>query len=94
MNTKIMYVVRGQHDGTIGVYSNRKLAYNVAIDYLRNYNTSELTVFAFNPETNTFKDVIASYSNVCKKLRNMLNTSITTKDYSSSAEIQPFYLNN
>ena len=89
---KIMYVVRGQHDGTIGVYSNMKLAYNVAMDYLRDYN--ELTVFAFNPETNKGKNVTASYANVCKKLRLMLHTSITTKNYESSAEIQPFYLNN
>jgi|LULO01.1.fsa_nt_gb hypothetical protein len=35
---KKMYVVRGSEDGNLGVFSNKKLAYECALDYVKDWD--------------------------------------------------------
>jgi len=35
---KKMYVVRGSEDGNLGVFSNKKLAFECAMNYMNNYD--------------------------------------------------------
>ena len=52
---KTVYVVRGIHDGTLGVFGNVKRAYECAMEYVTQYNDPVIEV---------------SYNQACKELRN------------------------
>ena len=53
--SKTVYVVRGMHDGTLGVFGNVKGAYKCAMEYVTRYNDPVIEV---------------SYNQACKELRN------------------------
>ena len=52
-NSKKVYIVQGNQDGNIGVYTNKKLAYECCVDYIK--NSGEGTK-------------VYSYSKFCKNL--------------------------
>ena len=53
---KKMYIVRGNHDGNLGVYSNLKRAYDVALRYVKE-------------DAEEGKCIINSYSKISKLFR-------------------------
>ena len=83
---KKMYIVRGSHDGNLGVYSNLKRAYDVALKYVKE-------------DAEEGKCLISSYSKISKQFRDYKDywsfcTDIV-EDYwcTSNAEIEMMYLN-
>lgn len=58
--TKLVYIVRSNHDGILGIFTNKKLAYNDALDYL---NGSDSTIEK-------------SYSQVCAEFKNTYRKDI------------------
>ena len=70
MKTKIVFVVRGSEDGILGVYGNKKGAYEQAVWYV---NHPEDT------KNGKWIDVI-SYSKVCRELKDVYNYSIDIVD--------------
>ena len=84
MARKVVYVVRGSHDGKIGVYTNVKRAWEVAVDYATG-GGNEL-------------DRGVNYREACKQLdKKRYNHSIfgvTTDDFSTYADIEMFNLND
>jgi hypothetical protein len=80
---KKIYIVRGSEDGNLGVFSNLKRAYEVAIQY-GNWDT-----------TNKYK----SYSKVCKEFKEhedgwRWTVCVIEESYSGNATIEKHYLNN
>ena len=82
---KKMYVVRGSEDGNIGVFSNLKKAYEVAIQY------------GDWDKTNKYK----SYSKICKEFKEhdrywSWSESVIADSYeiTANATIEKYYLNN
>ena len=71
MKTKIVYVVTGSEDGILGVYGNKKGAYEQAVWYV---NHPEDT------KNGKWIDVI-SYSKVCKELKDVYNYSVSIIEY-------------
>tara|TARA_R110000824_G_scaffold164928_5_gene341425 strand:- start:2690 stop:2992 length:303 start_codon:yes stop_codon:yes gene_type:complete len=93
---KKMYVVRGSEDGNLGVFSNLKKAYAVAVQYKES---------GYEGTTNKNTDPLKSYSKVCKQFKEHDDfwswaVGIVDKDkldgyeYSSNATIEKYYLNN
>jgi hypothetical protein len=66
--SKIVYVVSGAEDGILGVYGNKKGAYNKALSYV---NQSDGLIPIKN---------IVSYAKVCKELKDVYNYSINVVD--------------
>jgi hypothetical protein len=58
---KIVYVVTGSEDGILGVYGNKKGAYNEALNYVNQDNEDRKFI---------------SYSTVCKELKDVYNYSV------------------
>ena len=65
---KIVYVVTGSEDGILGVFGNKKGAYNKALDYV-------------SPCLEGRK--VISYAKVCKELKDIYNYSIELCEYNS-----------
>jgi len=86
---KRVFVVRGNHDGNIGVYSNIKRAYRSAFLYL---DSNEGTIEVWNNDKTNIKSVKGTYKNVVKELARGYNCSM--KYYDLIATIEPFYLND
>jgi len=77
--TKLVYIVRSNHDGILGVFTNKKLAYNDALDYL---NGSDSTIEK-------------SYSQVCKRFKDTIfNTSYLVTTNQLELQIEQYPLNN
>ena len=99
-------MVHGSEDGALGVYTNKKLAYEKAIGYITENEP------IFQPFLNVFKytndgelihnsayTVKATYNNVCKELpypTELFQGNLDRESYQSncSATITEFYLNN
>jgi hypothetical protein len=64
---KIVYVVTGSEDGILGVYGNKKGAYEEASEYVKR-----------TAEENNFK--VVSYSKVCKELKDVYNYAVEMID--------------
>lgn len=77
--TKTVYILRSNHDGILGVFTNKKLAYNEAIDYLKNSDST----------------IQQSYSQVCKTFKDTIfNTSYLVTSNQLELEIEQYPLNN
>ena len=77
--TKIVYILRSSEDGILGVFTNKKLAYNDALDYLKNSNST----------------IEKSYSQVCKRFKGTIMNSIyVVADNRLQLEIEQYPLNN
>ena len=63
---KIVYVVTGSEDGILGVYGNKKGAYNKALWYVHQDDDDPVKVI--------------SYAKVCKELKDVYNYSINVVD--------------
>ncbi len=98
---KKVYTIRGSEDGIIGVYTNMKRAWLSA--------TSYCTIDGYTPAISVYKDstckgfkeIKATYQNVCKELNRGYPVSIDASDMDSeypskwcSAEIEMFWLND
>mgnify|MGYP003677122419 FL=1 len=69
---KIVFIVTGSEDGVLGVYGNKKSAYNRAVKYvtqgsIRDYDNNEIPISKMG---------IMSYSKVCKELKDVYSYSI------------------
>lgn len=62
---KIVYVVNGSEDGILGVYGNKKGAYNEALRYVTHDNENRKVI---------------SYAQVCKELKDVYNYSVSLCD--------------
>ena len=62
---KIVYVVMGSEDGILGVYGNKKGAYEEAVRYIN--------------QTEQERKLI-SYAKVCKELKDVYNYSVSIAD--------------
>jgi len=77
--TKLVYIVRSNHDGILGIFTNKKLAYNEALDYLKNSNST----------------IEKSYSQVCSEFKNTYRKDIeVVYNNHLILEIQQLPLNN
>ena len=77
--TKLVYIVRSNHDGILGVFTNKKLAYNDALDYLKD----------------TSSTIEKSYSQVCAEFKNTYRKDIeVVYNNSLILEIEQLPLNN
>tara|TARA_R100001463_G_scaffold14688_1_gene38481 strand:- start:1598 stop:1840 length:243 start_codon:yes stop_codon:yes gene_type:complete len=77
--TKLVYIVRTNHDGIIGVYTNKKLAYQSAQWEARKADAK----------------IEFSYSQVLKKFKNTyINNIYISNDRHMMVEIQQYPLNN
>jgi hypothetical protein len=63
---KVVYVVRGSEDGILGVYGNKKMAYEEAVRYATDGGEKDAKV--------------VSYSKVCRELKDVYNYSIDVVD--------------
>lgn len=81
---KKMFVVFGSEDGTIGVYSNMKLAYQKSLSYLlQNADVDDIHI----------DDKKLSYQNAVKQLSKYGLVEIVTRDR-TQATITRFWLND
>ena len=77
--TKTIYILRSNHDGILGVFTNKKLAYNDALDYLKHSDST----------------IQQSYSQVCKTFKDTIfNTSYLVTSNQLELEIEQYPLNN
>ena len=65
---KIVYVVTGSEDGILGVYGNKKGAYNCGLRYV--HQSDDLVK-------------VVSYARVCKELKDVYNYSVELCEYNS-----------
>lgn len=72
---KRVLVVRGSHDGNLGVYTNVKWAYERAKEY---FGTDKYDM---------------TYPNVVKACKNWGCTIYSLDDYTTSVQIEVFYIN-
>ena len=75
---KKVYLVHGSEDGTLGIYSNIKLAYAEAANYVN--SGDEATV--------------KSYDSTCKDIKASGYSEVVTYGQTYSCTITQFYLNN
>ena len=64
MKMKIVYVVTGSEDGILGVYGNKKGAYEHGLRYLKNYPSNE----------------IISYQKLCNELKDCYDYDVQLRD--------------
>jgi len=77
--TKLVYIVRSNHDGILGVFTNKKLAYNEAIDYLKNSDST----------------IEKSYSQICVKFKDTIRNNIfVVYNNNLELQIEQYPLNN
>lgn len=93
---KNVYVVRGSEDGILGVYTNKKLAYENAVSYLtQNDKASDLTITKIKKDKDgqyTSKKIPATYQNVINVFKTNIHCSIDSSD-DASVSIDEFILN-
>ena len=65
---KIVYVVTGSEDGILGVYGNKKGAYNEALNYVNQDNEDRKVI---------------SYAKVCRELKGVYNYRVSVCEYNS-----------
>tara|TARA_R110000824_G_scaffold133834_1_gene296684 strand:- start:481 stop:771 length:291 start_codon:yes stop_codon:yes gene_type:complete len=65
--SKIVYVVTGSEDGILGVYGNKKGAYNKALWYVHQDDDDDPVK-------------VISYAKVCKELKNVYQYSVSIVD--------------
>tara|TARA_R110002020_G_scaffold73207_7_gene187726 strand:+ start:3920 stop:4153 length:234 start_codon:yes stop_codon:yes gene_type:complete len=75
---KKLYLVHGSEDGTLGIFSNVKRAYERAIQYGDDVASSDRKV--------------ESYAKVCKALKRSYLAYVVESSYAES-QIEMFYLN-
>lgn len=88
---KTVYVVRGSEDGTLGVYTNIKKAYEMACKYLHEFS-DQMTVSVWNKDKTGLVDRKGSYSNVTKDMKQ--NSSVFIYANWLTVEISEFILNH
>ena len=77
--TKSVYIVKSNHDGILGIFTNKKLAYNEAIDYLKGSDST----------------IEKSYSQVCAEFKNTYRKDIeVVYNNNLILEIEQLPLNN
>ena len=84
MKGKLVFYVRGSEDGPLGVYTNRKLAFEAAMDYIKDYADSAFI--------NYTKEHKPTYNRVCSLLKRRWSSVIISTDY-PTAEITALELN-
>ena len=76
---KLVYIVRSNHDGVLGVFTNKKLAYNDVLDYLKDSGST----------------IEKSYSQICTKFKDTIRNSIfVVYNNNLIVEIEQYPLNN
>jgi hypothetical protein len=92
---KIVYTVRGNHDGILGVYGNIKAAFEKAMSYVN--NGEEKPVTWKSKWTNGRPDgehVPATYKMACAELKRRWNFDIASDPgEDTNANIEKFELN-
>lgn len=79
--TKTVYILRSSHDGILGVFTNKKLAYNEALEYVKN--------------TDSDSTMYRSYAQVCKEFKDtIMNSCYVVADHKLELEIEQYPLNN
>lgn len=78
---KRMYVVKGTEDGNIGVFTNIKLAYACAFDYVKDDIGTDEKLISYSTITKAFKE-----GYFCRSIRDAYGSEV-------NAEIQNFNLN-
>ena len=77
-NLKKVYIVWGNQDGNVGVFTNKKLAYEKCVEYM-----------SYHPEVKLF-----SYSKFCKNINKSHYSFIhDDRGIETNAEAKTFYLN-
>jgi len=95
MRNKKVYVVRGSEDGNIGVFTNKKKAYQCAFGYASSFGEEEVFIRA---GWKNYEKVKASYTNACKEISKYECGGVSIErgeeggDY-VCADIETFYLN-
>lgn len=86
MKGRKMYTVRGSHDGILGVYSNKKKAWEAVKNYLKEYDNLTCT------HSETYKSIKGNYSNFCKHFSFMMEIGVEN-NYDTYCDVQLFELN-
>ena len=95
MTDKKVYIVRGNHDGNIGVYTNIKKAYNAAILYAGDKPVLSFIKGEIKEGTGRIIYRRATYNWVVAKLKKISEIEIYENENEETiATIQRFYLNN
>lgn len=90
---KKLYVVRGQHDGNLGIYSNIKRAFEVAINYVGGKGIVSRIIEKDNQRT--LKYYNATYTKIIDHFRkHHIEEIFDSESENTLAEIERFYLNN
>jgi len=102
-NEKRVFIVTGSEDGNLGVYTNKTLAYNRAIEYLNNGDAGYPVMSEWDKD-GKLQVIKATYQAICKSFKRTSTISIwLTENHKDDylkygdhveVEIQEMILNN
>lgn len=94
MKPRKVFTVKGSEDGNLGVYSNVKLAYERAMQYLNQNGVNQCTVAFLTADGRSIVEREATLANVRKKLVSPGAVDIEGTLDSATVTIERFYLNH
>lgn len=92
---KKVYTIHGSEEGLIGIYTNKKKAYENAMKYLYECENPKIPFYEGEISVANRKNLDATYSNLCKVMKGRYRASIETgiHGYGTSVEITERILN-